>query len=423
MTTLSDSEKCVLYGAIHPETNKQLILHSPDSGSFIYAVRTNNRFLAPHSSHKLPEKMIVNCVLDPLSNIEQVSISDLNQRVYCRARFEPRTLALEALTGQQDAPLPDATPNLRGSGIVPRNMQGVTDGLSLASTMSPQVSVRRQPIIETSDNILKPTSSGQFVNYEPVLLVQPNPHSWPLQRHPQNPTLSTDPNDPYCRALNTSAMQEKQGIHSLRSRFNGYKYQSADLRDGINNFRSIPGIGTNPNRPYHTDPTFRERAQVSHYNPNSDSLEAGDVAIGEHGHVNVEDLPDLDMRSGRTFGHSHPPGPYTAWEPSLTDHVGARQMPHLQSFVKVPDVAGKPEMDILQFNGAFPPRHYISLPNPQGYPVPPDSPDIPPSPGGSLRYPSFKNPPATYQGPPVAYPGPHGYDSRSPSPEGEEENH
>ncbi|MGF6284769.1 hypothetical protein ABH912_005489 [Pseudomonas sp. BT76 TE3572] len=283
-------------------------------------------------------------------------------------------------------------------------------------------SVRRQPIIETSDNVLRPTVNGNFINYEPALLVQPNPHSWPLQRHPQNPVLSTDPTDPYCRKINEMAQQESDGENSLNSKFNGYKYQSSDLRDGINNFRSIPGVESNPNRPYSLDPTFQEKAQVSHYSGSSNNLEAGEVAVGEHGHVSLDDFPDPEKRSGRTLGHSHPPGPHTAWEPSLRDQATARQLPHLQSFVKVPDVAGKPEMDILQFNGAFPPRHYIALPNPHGHPVPPDSPDIPSSPEGTFQYPPFKNPPATYQGPPVASPGPDGYDSRSPSPDDEQGN-
>lgn len=291
------------------------------------------------------------------------------------------------------------------------------DIASLQNGNRPHFAVRQQPIIETSENVLRPIQDANFVNYEPVLLVPPNPHSWPEQRHPQNPALSIGPFSDHIKDL---AEKERRGEPTLGSRFNGYKYRSADLQSGIDNFRAIPGIDTNPNRPYEPDPAFQEKAQISHYNVSSTNLEAGEVAVGEHGHVDLNELIEIDMRSGRTIGHNHPPGPHTAWEPSLGDQALARQIRHLRCFVKVPDVAGKHEMDILQFNGAFPPRHYISLPNPQNYPIPPDSPDIAPSPGGTLQYPPFKSPPVTYQGPPVAYPGPHGYDSRSPSPDKEQ---
>jgi hypothetical protein len=278
-----------------------------------------------------------------------------------------------------------------------------------------KLAVRQERFIETSDNILRPVINNGFVNYEPALIMHPSP-SWPQQRHPQNPVLSNANNAPYYQHINELARLEDSGEVGLSSKFSGYKYQSPDLQSGIRNFKSIPGIITNPDLPYTADQNFREKAQVSHYEVNSKNLRAGDVLVGEHGHVYLKSSAEIEMRSARTFGHSHPPGPHSAWEPSLRDQASAREMPHVQSFVKVPDVARKQDMDILQFNGAFPPRHYISLPNPQNHPVPPDSPDIPPSPGGTLQYPPFKNPPATYQGPPVAYPGPHGYDSRSPSP-------
>jgi hypothetical protein len=274
-------------------------------------------------------------------------------------------------------------------------------------------------MIKTSDNVLQPVRVGNFVNYIPTRLVPPNPQSWPLQRHPLNPVLSLDPDDVYERRMNELAQMEHSGHSEIGSRFNGFKYRSANLQSGIDNFRAIPDTSTNPNEPYSVVESYREKAQVSHYNAGSGRLTAGDVAVGMHSHVNFAGLPDLDMRSGRTVGHSHPPGPHTVWQPSLRDQLTARQLPHLQNFVKVPDVDRKPELDILQFSGAYPPRHYISLPNPQGHRVRRDSPDIPPSPGGTPRYPPFKNPPASYQGARVAYPGPHGYDSRSPSPDGE----
>jgi hypothetical protein len=295
----------------------------------------------------------------------------------------------------------------------------VNQNIHQPSEKTPQktlkLAVRQERFIETSDNILRPVINNGFVNYEPALIMHPSP-SWPQQRHPQNPVLSNANNDPYHRNITELARLEESGEVGLSSKFNGYKYQSPDLQSGIRNFKSIPGIRTNPKLPYTADQNFREKAQVSHYEVNANNLRAGDVLVGEHGHVDLENFAEADMRSARTFGHSHPPGPHTAWEPSLRDQATAREMPHVQTFVKVPDVARKQDMDILQFNGAFPPRHYISLPNPQNHPVRPDSPDIPPSPGGTLQYPPFKNPPAIYQGPPVAYPGPHGYDSRSPSP-------
>jgi hypothetical protein len=279
-----------------------------------------------------------------------------------------------------------------------------------------KLAVRQEQFIETSDNTLEPVIKDGFINYEPVLLARVGP-SWPQQRHPLNPALSNDINDPYCLRINELAREEESGETDLRSKFNGYKYQSSDLQRGVSNFKSIPEIGTNPDLPYTDDPNFKERVQISHHEAGSNELSAGDVLVGEHGHVSLKNFADAEMRSARTFGHSHPPGPRTAWEPSLRDQAVARKMPHVQSFVKVPDVVRKEGMDILQYNGAFPPRHYISLPNPQNYPVPPDSPDIPPSPGGTLQYPPFKNPPVTYHGPLVSYPGPHGYDSRSPSPD------
>jgi hypothetical protein len=118
MTALSDAEERVLCGALHSQTQKEP-LGSLKDNLLTYAIGAKDYFSPMHLPRDLPERMLVTCVLDPSLNLERVIIADLNQQVYCDARFEPYATAAQALRERGSLPITAEAASRPGATVQP----------------------------------------------------------------------------------------------------------------------------------------------------------------------------------------------------------------------------------------------------------------------------------------------------------------
>ena len=116
-----------------------------------------------------------------------------------------------------------------------------------------------------------------------------------------------------------------------------------------------------------------ETAQVFH------EIGPGPLIPGtmEFGTVDSVNRPvDFDYFSARVFAHQHPFSPgYKSESASMGDQIIARENPHLEHIVQTPAPTVLDPNGYITYSGAFPPRHYTLVPNPDNLPVPPPSPD------------------------------------------------
>lgn len=220
-----------------------------------------------------------------------------------------------------------------------------------------------------------------------------------LPRHPLNARLPTNEGDPADTQLRWVTNNEELTSAQDQSLFNGFKFRDPDIADGAANLLLLPNVRNNPHRSVTDDPENSvERAQVSLRVPGQAHLQPGLTVEGVH--EGVDDPAELSHPWARTDGHTHVPmtGGYDQFRPSPDDQLTARHNPNVRSFIKVPNYHKAPDHEIVQYSGAMPLRHYVSLPNPDGRPVPPDSPDHYSPNGTSLEMPAFKELPVDHVG-------------------------
>lgn len=215
--------------------------------------------------------------------------------------------------------------------------------------------------------------------------------------HPLSAHLPTGSDDPAEARLEWIVGNEEHAPPETASQFNGFKFRDPDIAQGAANFLAIPGVRSDPHRSITDDPADPpELNQVSFRVPGYAHLQPGRVTAG--GPQEVENQAEMRHPLARTDGHSHPAqdGAYENFRPSTDDQLVARSNQNVRSFVKVPDYHKAPNHEIVQYSGAMPLRHYVSLPNDGSHPLKPDSPDNY-SPGGtSFVMPPFRHAPLDY---------------------------
>ena len=159
---------------------------------------------------------------------------------------------------------------------------------------------------------------------------------------------------------------EKADREGRWSKFNGFKLMSANAQDAIQQTENlfpanIHGVRRGP----------QEHCVVFH-DLGRDRLAAGKKVVGGDEFVDVP--KDISLPSARVSVHSHPfTGNHHHFEPSIADHLVARDHPQLEHIIQAPMFLG--ENQYIGYSGATPPRYYYLLPNPGNRPVPPASPD------------------------------------------------
>jgi hypothetical protein len=161
---------------------------------------------------------------------------------------------------------------------------------------------------------------------------------------------------------------EKWKKEGLRSQFNGFKRMSPHVQEAVRQLEYLfpPNIqGKLGNRCEHGT-VFHEIGPSR--------LISGEQKVGILNSVHVP--KDIRYSSARVNVHSHPytEEPYFNFEPSIGDHLVARQFPGVEHVIQAPQFLGANQY--ITYSGATPPRYYFLVPNPDNHPVPrPDSPD------------------------------------------------
>jgi hypothetical protein len=161
--------------------------------------------------------------------------------------------------------------------------------------------------------------------------------------------------------------------------WNGYKLMSGHVTDAVRHTRAtFP-----PNIRGEVEGNPQERAQVFHDLGRTNAagktgLVPGRVNIGLEDEVEVP--PGIRLPTARVSVHQHPyTGSHNHDEPSLEDHLIARQYPNVEHIVQIPTAHPSEANPYITYTGAVPPRYYTLVENPANLRVSPPSPD-----GGEL---------------------------------------